>query len=169
MSSEIKILSRSNAIKESHLAWAWGKTKPFIISMTDVMSPNPSFVYFNRCLMLKFDDHITDKPTAPQSEHAKSIVDFIESLPPDFSLISHCEAGICRSSAVALAAYLLKVNADAEAAKDYFKSYDSKIWPNQRLASLIESEAVQRGLLKPGQLTGLVEWINNQPLYWEKE
>lgn len=171
MSINIKILSRSKAVKESYRAMALNEIRPYIISITDMMSPNPVFVYSNRSLSLKFNDRNNDRPDGPQIEHAQAIVHFIDSLPDsaasDLNLICHCEAGICRSSAAAIAAYSLKYGTDA--AKDYFKPHYGKIWPNQRLIKLIEQVAVERELLKPDELFELTNWINYYPMAGQKD
>lgn len=160
---QILIKSRKSAIVTCTAMQMAGEKKPYILSTTDVGTYNPPFAYAQKVLYLKFNDHIHDQPTSPQPEHAQAIVEFIQSLPDDALLICHCEAGICRSAATALAAYSIKHG--VEAAKEYFKDHYGKIWPNQKLARLIEAVCVSKGILKQGELTGLVEWINDLPMY----
>lgn len=167
MGLEVLILSRVNAIEVSNIRMKAGLPKPYIISMTDVMSANPNFPYYEKVLSLKFNDHVHDRPTAPQLEHAIAIVDFVQSLPEDVDLFSHCEAGMCRSSAAAIAAYSIKLGVPA--AKEYFQPYYGKIWPNQRLVKLIEQIAVERNLLTVGELSDLAEWINYYPMAGQED
>jgi len=155
---QILILSRSKARKETFKDAL--DPAPNIISITDVGSKDNHFNRFNHLLVCKFDD-IDDEDrdglvyyNAPTEKDAKRIVNFIRGI-DDRKLIVHCEAGICRSSATAIGAHFIKFG--SEGAKERFFPLIGQIFPNERLARLIDQEA---GL--NGQMLLFCEAINRK-------
>ncbi len=143
---EILILSRSKAKAESFKNI--DKPAPNIISIIDIGSQYQSFNRFNKLLVCQFDD-IDDEDrdglvyhNAPTEKDAQRIVNFIRGI-DDRKLIVHCEAGICRSSATAIGAHFIKFG--SEGAKERFFPLIGQIFPNERLARLIDQEARLNG------------------------
>lgn len=68
--------------------------------------------------------------------HAKSIINFYQSLPPINYLIVNCDAGICRSSAIAAAIHVMRDELDMDRA-----IFDNPLYePNRRVYRMIIDE-----------------------------
>jgi predicted protein tyrosine phosphatase len=109
-----------------------------IISMTDTASKPAHFhTTSGNVLMLRFDDE--EDPAvwgAPTAEHVSSILSFARRFGPGDTVVVHCEAGICRSSAVALGVYALHYGLTG--IDEAFDSYRGRILPNSLLAMLLD-------------------------------
>ena len=58
----------------------------------------------NNWLLLHFEDNLIESETnSPTVEHVKKILEWGKSLPEDAVVLVHCEAGVSRSTAAALA------------------------------------------------------------------
>lgn len=127
----ILIASRSKACKLSD-----SNPQAKIISMTDIDSEWPDFGK-RASLKLRFNDEENDWiATAPNANDVRDILRFARTFKPDDTIIVHCEAGICRSSAVALGVYVFHHGLDG--AREAFKAYDGLIVPNSLLARLLD-------------------------------
>jgi predicted protein tyrosine phosphatase len=78
-----------------------------------------------------------DKGLVPFSEsHAKAIINFYQSLPSINYLIVNCDAGICRSSAIAAAIHIIRDELDLDRA-----IFDNPLYnPNRRVYRMIIDE-----------------------------
>ena len=98
---EVHVCSRSQLKK---LAKKVGATH--VLSLTDVASKRPFLSQsFNKAnwLWLRFEDEIEEnKLNAPTRNHVATILDWGSRLPKD-AVVVHCEAGVSRSTAAALA------------------------------------------------------------------
>ena len=101
---KFEILSRSKAIKKTYDN---SLEDCVIISITDYKSPRVDFApnsAVKKILRLEFNDVLRNDPHCMTSDQAEQILDFANNWHDKVNLIIvHCEAGVCRSAAVAAA------------------------------------------------------------------
>lgn len=109
--------------------------------------------YELRCSSIRLDFHDVIVDTAfelgPRPEHVNSVIDFVRNIQhQDGKLLIHCEAGISRSSAAALAAFAVWLGPgkeDEAVAKVY--AVKPEAWPNSLFVQLADELLSRDGAL----------------------
>ena len=111
-------------------------------------------------LLLNFLD--VEKPhydLEPKAEHVAEVLEWAHDLKEEDRLLVHCFAGISRSTALALAIWIMKHGTDYEAARTWMKSTRSIACPN-RLIAFYADEILNC----KGKLLRLADEIGNEYL-----
>lgn len=107
-------------------------------------------LFFRRSnhLILNFDDIDDDRvPGCPKLHHIQRILDFTKNLTNDDSLLVHCHAGICRSTAAAIG-ILVQHGVPPSTALQKIKAIRPLLWPNLLVCKLFD-EALGRDDIEP--------------------
>lgn len=121
-----------------------------IVSISD---PNSKVPFFNnqpnrRIWRGRFFDIDWSEPDGPTNAHILDILDFTSHLEwgsDTQQLIVHCEAGICRSSATALA--IVAMHENPQAAQERFQDLEGIILPNMHMVELFDASIGLSGAL----------------------
>lgn len=136
---QIKIMSRSKAKKASFHP---NKYKDFhVISLTDIDSKPAYFsTGVKSFTAFKFNDEDDSGAIgAPTKNDVMLIVDCFVKTKSFDNFIVHCEAGICRSSATAIALYCYRQGyVDLDSILQFFTEYIGWIMPNMLLAEYFD-------------------------------
>lgn len=157
----IKILSRVNAL-------AFKFAKPELLDKVNIISINdtwdkPAFSDTPNILTLFFsdiDEEYYDMPENIQArlilfsdEHMRKIIDFINNMDKERTLLVHCHAGISRSAAVAL--FVQALYGTEEEFKLMFKQFDicPKRFIFKKLVNYYVTDEIQKR-----KIIDLFEW-----------
>lgn len=95
----------------------------------------PCILAWNHLRLNFLDEEDATKLGAPTLVHAESILHFGSQLPSDARVVVHCFAGVCRSTAVALALWLQANGVDkTQEAKAWMAECRPRACPNMLLA-----------------------------------
>ena len=85
-------------------------------------------------------DIVEPKPgeILPQAEHVRDLIQFLATWDGEAPLLTHCHAGVSRSTAVALIAHVLQTGDPAKSATALRKA-SPYAWPNRRIVGLADS------------------------------
>lgn len=118
----------------------------------------PSRILRENHLMLGFEDE--EDPAAkyaPKEEHCRIILEFGNKLPDNSITVVHCFAGMCRSTAAALALYIQKHGIEsAWHAKQWLREDRPQAMPNMLMAKYFD-----KLLNCNGEFVVLCDKINN--------
>ena len=73
----------------------------------------------------------------PGHGHIEELIDYLHDWPGDEALMTHCYAGVSRSTAVALIAHFMKEGNEHESARA-LREAAPHAWPNRRIISLAD-------------------------------
>jgi predicted protein tyrosine phosphatase len=111
-----------------------------LITMLDpddhIFKPN-SIQRENHLFLLFEDEEDPSHPRAPSIEHCQRILDFGKQLPDDAVTVVHCFAGMCRSTASALALHYQK-HGDLAAARAWLAEDRPQAMPNMLMAEYFD-------------------------------
>lgn len=153
---QIKIFSRSKAKSFSYL----DKAKDFVfISIIDIGSRPLKINKQNTrgFYTFQFNDEDEDAPGAPQIEDIQRLIRVFEDNKHKENFVVHCEAGICRSSAVALALYCHRNGCNFDNVIEQFRDDIGWIMPNTRIVEMFDNE-----LCFNGELISICTYINQR-------
>lgn len=123
--SKSQVHKRVNEVGATHL-----------ITMLDpgdhIFKPNTVPIE-NHLFMLFEDCEFPDNPRAPRIEHCQRILDFGKKIPEDSVTVVHCFAGLCRSTASALALHYQRYG-DLDAARSWLAEDRPQAMPNMLMA-----------------------------------
>jgi predicted protein tyrosine phosphatase len=162
---KIHVLSRSEA-KEFKCNAAWAA-----ISVSTLAGDFPHLSSNNRRGLLRLDFWDISKPSHRQIQandlklfsidQANEVISFIdENWDNVEELLVHCEAGVCRSPAIAAAICHIKYGSGAE--KHFFKEYSPNRWVYRRILDRFYGSAEHSGDELPSESEG-VENILDEP------
>ena len=110
------------------------------IIQPDAQPATPPEVGPERHYRCPVDDIVEPRPgeVLPQTNHVDELITFLRTWDGEAPLLTHCHAGISRSSAVALIAHVLQTGNPAKSAKALRRAsrYAS---PNRRIVALADS------------------------------
>ena len=168
----IQILNRKQA--ESIFTSGFGGVR-HIISISDSKDPAPKG--FKGHPARKIDLHFDDVPSpdvvdvyAPQKKHMKAVLDFGADIGPNELTLIHCNAGISRSSASALAIIAQKLGFErCQEAVAAVLDIKRIIHPNHRMVRFADQILGYNGRLEHAyqgtfQGSDLLDWISFLPV-----
>lgn len=83
-----------------------GNHAKFLISTADTKTQTPDGMPAANHLSLAFGDFERDNPEGPTPKHVSTIINWVEKLPKNTSVVVNCDAGVSRSPAVAMGAQI---------------------------------------------------------------
>jgi predicted protein tyrosine phosphatase len=78
----------------------------FLLSTTDTKTMTPPGLSTKNHLSLAFGDFERDNPNGPKPDHVSTIIKWVQKLPKNSSVVVNCDAGVSRSTAVAMGAQI---------------------------------------------------------------
>ncbi|MCY3623371.1 MAG: protein tyrosine phosphatase [Gammaproteobacteria bacterium] len=110
------------------------------IIQPNAQPPTPPEVKPARHYRCPVDDIVEPRPgeVMPQADHIENLITFLRTWDGETPLLTHCHAGISRSSAVALIAHVLQTGNPATSVKALRKA-SSYASPNRRIVALADS------------------------------
>jgi predicted protein tyrosine phosphatase len=94
----------------------------------------PNSILIEDHLFLKFEDEEDENhPRSPTIDHCRRILDFGKALPDDAITVVHCFAGMCRSTAAALALHVQRYG-NLNAARSWLAQDRPQAMPNMLMA-----------------------------------
>ena len=110
------------------------------IIQPDAQPPTPVGVAPERHYRCAVDDIVEPRPgeVLPGSDHITDLVDFLRTWDGETPLLTHCHAGISRSSAVALIAHVLHTG-DPVRSANALRAASNYASPNRRIVALADS------------------------------
>lgn len=110
------------------------------IIQPNAQPPTPSEVEPERHYRCPVDDIVEPRPgeVLPQTDHIAELITFLKTWDGEAPLLTHCHAGVSRSSAVALIAHVLQTGNPVKSVKALRRAslYAS---PNRRIVALADS------------------------------
>ncbi|MCY4058706.1 MAG: hypothetical protein OXG44_11960, partial [Gammaproteobacteria bacterium] len=106
----------------------------------DAQPPTPPGIKPDRHYRCPVHDIVERRPgeVMPQADHVQKLIEFLRTWDGEAPLLTHCHAGISRSSAVALIAHVLQTGCPAKSAKA-LRSASPYASPNRRIVALADS------------------------------
>ena len=110
------------------------------IIQPDAQPPTPPGIEPERHYRCAVHDIVEHRPgeVLPQADHIEALVKFLRTWDGEAPLLTHCHAGVSRSSAVALIAHVLQTGDPAHSVKALRKA-SRYAWPNRRIVALADS------------------------------
>ena len=102
--------------------------------------PTPPGIKPERHYRCPVNDIVDPRPgeVQPQANHVEELITFLRTWDGEAPLLTHCHAGISRSSAVALIAHVLQTGNPAKSVKA-LRNASSYASPNRRIVALADS------------------------------
>lgn len=110
------------------------------IIQPDAQPPTPPEIEPERHYRCPVHDIVESRPgeVLPQADHVEELITFLRTWDGEAPLLTHCHAGVSRSSAVALIAHVLQTGNPAKSVKALRKA-SPYAWPNRRIVALADS------------------------------
>ncbi|MDE0178313.1 MAG: protein tyrosine phosphatase [Gammaproteobacteria bacterium] len=110
------------------------------IIQPDAQPPTPPEVKPERHYRCPVDDIVEPRPgeILPQADHVEELITFLRTWDGEAPLLTHCHAGVSRSSAVALIAHVLQSGNPVNSVKA-LREASPYAWPNRRIVALADS------------------------------
>ena len=110
------------------------------IIQPDAQPPTPPGVQPERHYRCPVDDIVELRPgeVLPQADHIEELIAFLRTWDGEAPLLTHCHAGISRSSAVALIAHVLQTGNPIKSVKA-LREASPHASPNRRIVALADS------------------------------
>ena len=106
----------------------------------DHQPPTPAGIDPDRHHRCPVADIVEPRPgeVLPQTEHVRDLIEFLATWDGEAPLLTHCHAGVSRSSAAALIAHVLQTGNPTRSATA-LREASPYAWPNRRIVALADS------------------------------